>query len=70
MSTDNDTLATIRGAMPSPGASIRIVNTFTHGQAAQVYVGTRKVGPFILPTEGQTLGDVLKMLGDMAAGLA
>jgi len=47
--------------------SIRTVLTFTHGRCAQVYEKTRKVGPVIIPDRenGQTLGDVLAMLGDL-----
>jgi len=64
-----DTLAKIREAMKDPNASVRPVLTFTHGMAAQVYVKSRKIGPVICTTEGQTLGDVFKMLGDFAAGV-
>lgn len=48
--------------------SIRLEHTFTHGTVAVVYVGKRKASPPIVPnrTEGQTLGDVLKILGDLA----
>ena len=63
---ENEAMTKIREALADPNVSIRIVQTFTHGRAAQVYVKSRKVGPFILPAEGQTLADVLHMLGSLA----
>ncbi len=65
MSTD-DALAEIRDALGSNDVSIRLPVTFTHGRGVQVYLKTRKVGPIILCGPDQTLGDMLKMLGDMA----
>jgi hypothetical protein len=32
---------------------------------AEVYRKTRKIGPLILPVEGESLGDVLRMLGEL-----
>lgn len=63
---ERDALTQIREALADPNASIRFTQTFSHGRAVQVYVKTRKVGPFILPGEGQTLADVLHMLGTLA----
>lgn len=65
-SADTVTLDSIREALASSEASIRLVYTFTHGRGAQVSVGRRKVGPIIFPTATQTLADVLAMLGHLA----
>ena len=65
-SKDAAALTEIREAMHDPNVSIRLPHTFTHGRGVQVYVKTRKVGPIILRSEGQTLADLLHMLGDMA----
>lgn len=61
MSTD--VLDQIKSALRGPDASIHIVVAFNLGHGAQVKVKTRKVGPVIFPAEGQTLADVLGMLG-------
>ena len=66
MSAESEAMTKIREALADPNVSIRFTQTFTHGRAAQVYVKSRKVGPFILPAEGQTLADVLHMLGSLA----
>lgn len=70
MGADAEVLAQIREAMTDPNVSIKLPMTFSHGVAAQVYIKTRKIGPLIIPSETQTLGDILKMLGDMADGSA
>ena len=60
----------LAGVLRGPHGSIRIVATFTHGLCVQVYEKTRKVGPIIIPDRknGQTLGDVLAMLGNVVDG--
>lgn len=63
-------MATIRDALASDEVSIRLVRTFTHGRCAQVFVGRKKVGPILIPGDGQTLADVLTMLGKLAVGAA
>lgn len=63
---EEETLAEIREALASPHVALKFVHTFTHGRAVQVYVKTRKVGPYLLPAEGQTIADVLHMLGTLA----
>lgn len=69
MSTRGDeALDQIRDALGNNDVSIRLPLLFSHpGRAAQVYVKSRKVGPLIVPAEDQSLGDVLKMLGDMTS---
>lgn len=54
--------------LADPATSIRIVVTFTHGKVAQLFRSGKRVSPPIIPNrkEGQSLGDVLKMLGDLA----
>jgi hypothetical protein len=63
---ETETLAKIREAMADPHVSIRLVPTFDHGTAAQVYVKSRKVSPLLFPGDGESLADVLHMLGTMA----
>jgi hypothetical protein len=60
----------IKDALRSPDGSIKVVQTFTHGKAVQVMRKTRKIGPLIIPNRegGQSLGDVLSMLGEWAEG--
>jgi hypothetical protein len=74
-SRDSEVLAQIKNAMQRNSVKIEIVRSFhlTTGKSltgAQVIVNVNgqptKVGPTIFPGEAQTLGDVLKMLGDMA----
>jgi predicted RNA-binding protein YlxR (DUF448 family) len=65
---DNMVLGEIRDALTLPDASIRFVQTFTHGRAVQVYLKTRKIGPVIIVREGQTLTDILTMLGTLMEG--
>jgi hypothetical protein len=62
----NDALAELRTALASDEASIRLVHTYTHGRCAQIFVGKRKATPVIIPSDGQTLADVLAMLGRLA----
>lgn len=69
----------IRKALTTGGARLEVTRIYlnpNHKWGVQVHAqdgiqpGTgrwKKVGPIILPTEEQTLGDLLKMLGDMAA---
>lgn len=64
----DEALAEITRALQDPNASIRLPMTFTHGRGAQVYIKSRKVGPIIFPAEGQTLADVMAMLGKLAVG--
>jgi hypothetical protein len=63
-----DPMGELREALADPNVSIRLVPTFTHGRAAQVYVKSRKVGPLIVPQQDQTLAEVLHMLGTLAPG--
>ena len=49
--------------MREPYVALHVVDTFTHGQGIQVQVRSRKIGPILFPSEGQTVGDVLAMLG-------
>lgn len=63
---ENPALAEIRDALRDPNVSIKLPHTFTHGRGVQVYVKTRKVGPLLLLSEGQTLADMLHLLGTMA----
>lgn len=58
-------LQQIKDALNDPNCSIRFVQTFSYGTAVQVYIKTRKIGPFILPRDDQTLADVLYMLGEL-----
>lgn len=57
-------LDVLKKAMKHEDAIVRPVYIFGKGYALQVYVKTTKVGPFILPNEKQTLGDIAKMLFD------
>ena len=59
------TLTAIREALAKPEVSIRLVHTFNQGRGAQVYLKSRKIGPILLPAEGQTLGDVLHLIGSL-----
>lgn len=59
-------LAKIREALASPGVALRLVDTFGHGTAVQVYVKSRKMSPLLYPPEGGSLSDTLKMLGELA----
>jgi hypothetical protein len=61
----DEQLKLIRQALLSEHGRIRIVLTFTHGHCAQVYQSGRKVGPLIIPSANQNIGDVLKMLGEL-----
>jgi hypothetical protein len=56
----------MRDALKDPNLRIALPVTFTHGRGVQLYIKTRKVGPMILKSEGQTLADLLHMLGTMA----
>lgn len=55
---------TLRGGHGA--SSIRPVYVFGKGICVQIFRGSRKCGPIIIPDreKGQTLGEVLKMLGD------
>lgn len=64
---DGGPLDELRDALRSEGASIRLVHTFTHGRCVQVYSGKgKKVGRVLVPQDGQTLADVLHLLGSLA----
>ena len=63
---DDAVLAEIRVALQDSEVRIRLVHTFTHGRGAQVYVKTRKVGPLMLPREGEDVSHVLAVLGKLA----
>lgn len=52
----------IKEALLSGHGKIALIHTFTHGMCAQVYQKTRKVGPIIVPNQGQTVADVLLVL--------
>lgn len=62
---ESEALADIKAALNDPQCSLRFVETFRYGTAVQVYVKSRKVGPFILPADGQTVADTLHMLGEL-----
>lgn len=55
--------APIREALLSTDGRIALVPTLTHGLGVQVYRKGRKIGPIILPAEGESVADVLSMLG-------
>ena len=59
---DGAVLREIREALRSPNAAIHVVQTFTHGRALQVKIKSRKIGPLIVVSEGQTLADIAAML--------
>lgn len=61
-----EVLAEMREALKSSDLEITLPHTFTHGRGVQLHVGRRKVGPIILRSEGQTLADLLHMVGMMA----
>ena len=63
---ETDSLSEIKEALRGPNVSIRLVETFTHGRGAQLYVKTRKVGPLVLPAKGEDLSHVLAALGHLA----
>ena len=63
-----ETLAEIKAALHHPDACIRFQQTFNLGRAVQVCIKSRKVGPYIVPSEGQTTADVLRMLAGLMAG--
>lgn len=63
---ETEALAEVREAMKHQGVSLHFAFTFTHGTGIQVKIKTRKIGPLIFPAEGETLADVLHMLGTMA----
>lgn len=67
MGDADDTLVPIKAALQD-GGSIQITYVFGNGLCAQVMKKSRKVGPIIIPArdEGQSLADVLHMLGTMA----
>lgn len=61
--------AELAGLLATPGTTITLEHTFTHGRAVRVAPkGRRAKGVLLLPKrdEGQSLADVLKMLGDLA----
>lgn len=62
---ESDTLGAIRSALYDPNVALRLVPTFTHGTAVQVYIKTRKIGPILISPEGGTAGDTLRMLADL-----
>lgn len=62
----NQQLEEMREALASPDVRIALPVTFTHGRGVQIYVKSRKVGPIILRSEGQSLSDLLAMVGNMA----
>ena len=64
-STERDGLDDIRDAMGDPNVALHLVPTFGHGTAVRVKIKTRKIGPLLFPAEGQTIADVLHMLGTM-----
>lgn len=64
--TPDQMLADVREALANPDVRIALPHTFTHGRGVQVYVKSRKVGPIILRDEGQTLADMLAMIGRLA----
>ena len=61
----SDRLVEMADALRGGHGQIALVYVFGHGLCAQVMVGRRKVGPLVIPTDGQTLGEVLAMLGDL-----
>lgn len=63
---ENQALAEVKAALQDSEVRIRLVHTFTHGRGVQVYLKTRKVGPLILPSEGENVSHVLAMLGSLA----
>lgn len=63
---EQEMLDAVREAMKDPYVALHLVPTFTHGRAVQVKIRTRKVGPLLFPAEGESVGDVLMMLGMMA----
>lgn len=67
---ESSELAEIATALGRHNAKITLVRTFTHGVCAQVWAGAKKAGPLIIPNraDGQSLGDVLHMLGTLAEG--
>lgn len=65
-STTATTIDELRAALAASDVSLRLERTFTHGRCVQVYVGRRKASPVIIPSDGQTLADVLHMLGTLA----
>lgn len=58
--------AEIVEALASPHVRLALPVTFTHGRGVQVFEGRRKVGPVLLRSEGQTLRDLLYLVGDLA----
>lgn len=61
-----ETLAEMREALKRADLKITLPHTFTHGRGVQLHVGRKKVGPILLRSEGQTLADLLHMIGTMA----
>lgn len=60
----------IREALQGTDWRLEPVMTFTHGIAVQVYAKQpngryKKVGPFIVPNEGENVSHVLALLGTM-----
>lgn len=65
--TDGDQVyKELKAALQGPNARIHLVETLTHGRAAQVFVKSRKVGPLLFPASGEDLSDVLHLLGQLA----
>lgn len=64
---NESTLEEIRYVLSGHDARIAIVYVFNHGMCAQVMANNRKVGPVLIPAreDGQSLGDLLHILGDM-----
>lgn len=62
----SDQLVEMADVLRTGRGQIALVYVFGHGLCAQVMAGRRKVGPLVIPTDGQTLGEVLAMLGDLA----
>lgn len=75
-SREDQLAADLRAALQGRDWRIESVLTFTHGLALQVYAkptGARafkKVGPLLIRSEDQTIGDMLLMLAAMADGKA
>lgn len=65
----SDPLEDIKAAMRYSDASVRLVTLFGFqgaNRGVQVKVKTRKIGPLIIPLEGQSLAEIYSMLGEFA----
>lgn len=58
------TLQMMHTALMRQGGAITIVPTMTHGSGLQVMREGRRVGPLLLASEGQSVGDLAKILLD------